>query len=32
MATRSGDVPPGGLFHLLRRRLFDDASAEKMLY
>jgi acetate kinase len=32
MATRSGDVPPGALFYLLRRKLFDDASLEKMLY
>lgn len=32
MATRSGDVPPGALFYLLRRRLFDDVSLEKMLY
>ena len=32
MATRSGDVPPGALFYLLRRNLFDDASLEKMLY
>jgi acetate kinase len=32
MATRSGHVPPGALFYLLRRKLFDDASLEKMLY
>ena len=32
MATRSGDVPPGALFYLLRRKLFDDKSLEKMLY
>jgi acetate kinase len=32
MATRSGDVPPGALFYLLRRKLFDDASLEAMLY
>jgi acetate kinase len=32
MATRSGDVPPGALFYLPRRKLFDDASLEKMLY
>ena len=32
MATRSGDVPQGALFYLLRRKLFDDASLEKMLY
>ncbi len=32
MATRSGDVPPGALFYLLRRKLFDEASLEKMLY
>jgi acetate kinase len=32
MATRSGDMPPDVLFYLLRRKLFDDASLEKMLY
>jgi acetate kinase len=32
MATRSGDVPAGALFYLLRSKLFDDASLEKMLY
>jgi acetate kinase len=32
MATRSGDVPPGALFYLLRRKLFDDVSLETMLY
>lgn len=32
MATRSGDVPPGALLYLLRRKLFDDVSLEKMLY
>jgi acetate kinase len=32
MATRSGDVPAGALFYLLRRKLFDDLSLEKMLY
>jgi acetate kinase len=32
METRSGDVPPGVLFYLLRRKLFDTASLEKMLY
>jgi acetate kinase len=32
MATRSGDVPPGALFYLLRSKLFDDASLETMLY
>ena len=32
MATRSGDVPPGALFYLLRRKLFDDGALEKMLY
>ncbi len=32
MATRSGDMPPGALFYLLREKLFDDASLEKMLY
>ena len=32
MATRSGDVPPGALFYLLRSKRFDDASLETMLY
>ena len=32
MATRSGDLPPGALFYLLRSKLFDPASLEKMLY
>ena len=32
MATRSGDVSPGALFYLLRSKLFDDATLEKMLY
>jgi acetate kinase len=32
MATRSGDVPQDLLFYLLRRKLFNDASLEKMLY
>ena len=32
MATRSGDVPPGALFYLLRSKQFDDTSLEKMLY
>ena len=32
MATRSGDVPQDLLFYLLRLKLFDDASLEKMLY
>ncbi len=32
MATRSGDVPPGALFYLLRRKLFEDTSLENMLY
>jgi acetate kinase len=32
MATRAGDVPPGALFYLLRRKLFDDTALEKMLY
>ena len=32
MATRSGDVPSGALFYLLRRKMFDDVSLEKMLY
>jgi len=32
MATRSGDVPQDALFYLLRRKLFDAVSLEKMLY
>ncbi len=32
MATRSGDVPPGVLFYLLRTGRFDAASLEDMLY
>jgi acetate kinase len=32
MATRSGDVSLGALFYLLRRKLFDAASLEKMMY
>lgn len=32
MATRSGDVPPGALFYLLRRKLFDVEALETMLY
>jgi acetate kinase len=32
MATRSGDVPPGALFYLLRTHRFDVATLEKMLY
>ena len=32
MATRSGDVPSDALFYLFRRKLFDSASLEKMLY
>ncbi len=32
MATRSGDVPQDLLFYLLRRKLFNDASLERMLY
>jgi acetate kinase len=32
MATRSGDVPPGALFYLLRSKLYDDASLETMMY
>jgi acetate kinase len=32
MATRSGDIPPGALFYLLRSRRFDVAALEKMLY
>jgi acetate kinase len=32
MATRCGDLAPGALFYLLRQKLFDTASLEKMLY
>jgi acetate kinase len=32
MATRSGDIPPGVLFYLLRSQRFDVAALEKMLY
>ncbi len=32
MATRSGDIPPGALFYLLRSQRFDAAALEKMLY
>lgn len=32
MATRAGDVPSGALFYLLRSKLFDAVSLEKMLY
>jgi acetate kinase len=32
MATRSGDLPPGALFYLLRCQRFDDVTLEKMLY
>ena len=32
MATRSGDIPPGALFYMLRSKRFDDAELEKMLY
>jgi acetate kinase len=32
MATRSGDIPQDLLFYLLRAKLFDDQSLEKMLY
>lgn len=32
MATRSGDVPAGVLFYLLRSQRFDDVALEKMLY
>ncbi len=32
MATRSGDVPPDVLLYLLKSRLFDLGSLEKMLY
>ncbi|MGA7327759.1 MAG: acetate/propionate family kinase [Rhodomicrobium sp.] len=32
MATRCGDVPSDALFYLLRSKLYDDASLEKLLY
>lgn len=32
MATRSGDIPPGVLFYLLRTQRFDAAALEKLLY
>jgi acetate kinase len=32
MATRSGDIPPGALFYLLRSQRFDAAALEKLLY
>lgn len=32
MATRQGDLPPGVLLYPLRRKLFDDASLERILY
>jgi acetate kinase len=32
MATRSGDVPQDLILYLLRSKVFDDASLEKMLY
>ena len=32
MATRAGDVPLGALFYLLRTKMFDADSLEKMLY
>jgi acetate kinase len=32
MATRSGDIPPGALFYLLRRQRFDAAALERLLY
>ena len=32
MPTRSGDIPPGALFYLLRSKRFDGATLEKMLY
>jgi acetate kinase len=32
MTTRSGDIPQDLLFYLLRTKLFDDQSLEKMLY
>ncbi|MGO9485355.1 MAG: acetate/propionate family kinase [Rhodomicrobium sp.] len=32
MTTRSGDIPPDALFYLLRSKLYDHASLEKILY
>jgi acetate kinase len=32
MATRCGDTPPAALFYLLRQKMFDAASLERMLY
>ncbi|MGA9767275.1 MAG: acetate/propionate family kinase [Rhodomicrobium sp.] len=32
MTTRCGDIPPDVLFYLLRSKLYDDASLEKILY
>ncbi len=32
MATRSGDIPPGALFYLLRSQRFDATALEKLLY
>lgn len=32
MATRSGDVPAGALFYLLRAKTYDVPGLEKMLY
>ncbi len=32
MATRPGDVPQDALFYLLRSKLYDEASLEKILY
>jgi acetate kinase len=32
MATRCGDIPSDALFYLLRSKLYDDASLEKILY
>jgi acetate kinase len=32
MATRSGDIPPGALFYLLRSQRFKAAALERLLY
>ncbi len=32
MGTRSGAIDPGALFYLLRRKMYDAESLEKMLY
>ena len=32
MATRSGDIPPGALFYLLRSQRFDAAALERLFY